>query len=350
MSDTDVPPSPDPPRPTRSSPATASPGSIRPRRGAAVAIAAAAAVVLLAVGVLVGLGLGGGGHRHGSATRARPGGMYYRGYTGGSARTAGRFGPRGGRGTTRASPGAAATVAAGAAPRRRPRHTRRPAPSERHPIWVGSSGLYPHRREVHGDLARHGVSARRDLRRLRHQLRAVQRGRRTRRALPVRRRRRRDPLRAARGRRLRLARLPARRRAGPALRLPRARPVRPAQRAALQPEQAAARPVREGDRRHRSTGTSRCSATTSATRTASTTTTRPRTCRSASSINPFFDWGDRPPAAPPVRRDGHLRGARQGHDRAAPRDPGGAARHLRRHRAPGDDRPPHRARASPRSS
>ena len=55
---------------------------------------------------------------------------------------------------------------------------------------------------------------------------------------------------AARGRRLRLARLPAQRRAGPALRLPGARPLRSRRGPALQPEQAAARPVRQGDRRH----------------------------------------------------------------------------------------------------
>ena len=67
-------------------------------------------------------------------------------------------------------------------------------------------------------------------------------------------------------------------------------------------------------------------------------------------INPFFDWGvDRPPQAR-VRRLGHLRGARQGHDPAASRGPRGDARHLRRHRAPGDHRAPDRRSASPRSS
>ena len=45
-----------------------------------------------------------------------------------------------------------------------------------------------------------------------------------------------------------LARLPARRRPGPALRLPRARAVGPGARPALQPRQAAARPLRQGDR------------------------------------------------------------------------------------------------------
>ena len=68
---------------------------------------------------------------------------------------------------------------------------------------------------------------------------------------------------AARGRRLRLARLPARRRPGPALRLPGARPVRPAHGPAVQPEQAAARPVRQGDRRRGRVGRGACSATSS---------------------------------------------------------------------------------------
>ena len=51
-------------------------------------------------------------------------------------------------------------------------------------------------------------------------------------------------------------------------------------------------------------------------------------------INPFFDWeGDRRPAYP-LQRVVHLRGARQGAHPAAPGHPGGAARHVRRPRAP----------------
>ena len=61
-------------------------------------------------------------------------------------------------------------------------------------------------------------------------------------------------------------------------------------------------------------------------------------------INPFFDWTRRPLAADPVRRQRHLRGARQGPDRAAPGHPGEPARHLRRRRPSGGDRPPHQAR------
>ena len=49
-------------------------------------------------------------------------------------------------------------------------------------------------------------------------------------------------------------------------------------------------------------------------------------------------------AAHPLPRVGHLRGARQGPDPAAPGRPRGAARHLRRPRPPGDHRAPHQAR------
>ena len=117
----------------------------------------------------------------------------------------------------------------------------------------------------HGDLARHAVPARRDLRRRRHQLRAVLRGRRARRAVPVRRRRRRAAGRPAGGRRLRLARLPAAGRPGPALRLPGARPVRPGERvsAATRPSCCSTPTPRRS--RARSTGTSRCSPTGSTT-------------------------------------------------------------------------------------
>ena len=59
--------------------------------------------------------------------------------------------------------------------------------------------------------------------------------------------------------------------AGPALRLPRPRPLRPADRAPLQPGQAAARPVREVDRRARSCST-RATSTRTCRRAARTTT------------------------------------------------------------------------------
>ena len=52
----------------------------------------------------------------------------------------------------------------------------------------------------------------------------------------------------------------------------------PAAGAALQPGQAAARPVRQGDRGQRATGTRPCSPTRSGTRTSATTPTPRRTC------------------------------------------------------------------------
>ena len=58
-----------------------------------------------------------------------------------------------------------------------------------------------------------------------------------------------------------LARLPARRAARHRLRLPRARPLRAGGRPPLQPQQAAARPLRQGAGRRRCNGTRRCSAT-----------------------------------------------------------------------------------------
>ncbi len=151
-------------------------------------------------------------------------------------------------------------------------------------------------------------------------------------------------VRAHRGRRVRLARLPAGRRARSALRLPGARALRPGAGPALQP------------------GTS-CS---------STRTPRPWTARcvwdeavfgypfgdpdgrnDADSapfvpksvvVNPFFDWGsDRAPRIPyheTVIYEAHVRGP----DDRAPGDPRGAARHLHRPRAPGDDRAPQAAR------
>ena len=59
---------------------------------------------------------------------------------------------------------------------------------------------------------------------------------------------------------------------------------------------------------------------------------------------PVLRLGHRPVAAHPLPRDGDLRGARARAHRQPPRDPRGAARHLRGPRAPGDDRPPPRAR------
>ena len=58
---------------------------------------------------------------------------------------------------------------------------------------------------------------------------------------------------------------------------------------------------------------------------------------------PVLRLGQRPAAADPVPRDGDLRGARQGHDDAPPRHPGGRPRHLLRPGPPGDDQALHGA-------
>ena len=120
-------------------------------------------------------------------------------------------------------------------------------------------------------------------------------------------------------------------------------PYDPDARQAVQPEQAAAGPVRQGRPRARSTGTRRCSPTNSATPTPATTTTRRRTRCSAwsstrSSTGPATAGCD--PVPPVVIYEAHVKGLTA----AAPRGSRGAARHLRRRRPPGRDRPPAEAR------
>ena len=198
-------------------------------------------------------------------------------------------------------------------------------------------------------LARHAVPARRHVRRHRHQLRALLRGRHPGRALPVRGRRHRDPRPAARARRLRLARLPAAHRAGPALRLPRARPVRARARPPVQPEQAAARPVREGDR-----GRHRLVAGLLLLHLGRRGLLQRRGLRAVHEQvgrhQPVLRLGQRPPPAHAVQRDGHLRGARQGAHQDPPGHPGGHPGHVRRPVPPGDDRALPASTGSPPSS
>ena len=143
-----------------------------------------------------------------------------------------------------------------------------------------------------------------------------------------------------------LARLPARRAARPALRLSRPRALRAGQGAPLQPQQGRARPLRQGDRPRPAAGTTRCSATRSATR-------RPTSSfddRDSAAVRPAggggrpgLHLGRRPAAAHALAQDAHLRAARQGLHPAQPGRAREAARHLRRpglrvgHQAP--DRP-----------
>ena len=154
----------------------------------------------------------------------------------------------------------------------------------------------------------------------RHQLLAVLRGRREGRAVPDRQGRQREPDRPRRGRRLRLARLPADRHPRAALRLPGARPVRPGGRPPLRSEQAAARPVRQVVRRRL-----RVQPGAVLLRPGGRREDPPRPARRRGRLagphhdqrgdQPVLRLGHRPRAAHAVPRDGHLRGARQGHDR-----------------------------------
>ena len=198
-----------------------------------------------------------------------------------------------------------------------------------------------------GDLARQGLPARRHVRRQRDQLRPVQRGGRPRRAVPVRRRptrrHHRDPDRAHRGRRLRLALLPPPGAAGTALRLPRARPVGPREGPALQPQQAAARPLREGDGRRDRLGP--VAVRLQLRRPGLAQRRRLRGAHDARrGDQPVLRLGGRPAPRHPLQRVGHLRGTRQGPDPAAPRGARGAPRDVRRPGAPRDHQPPDPAR------
>src|ERR1700686_195165 len=96
------------------------------------------------------------------------------------------------------------------------------------------------------DLGGPPLPSRRHLRRRRLHLRPLLGGGDAGRVVPLRPRGKGSPRRPSRGDRLFLARLPARRAAGAALRLPRAWAMGSGEGPALQPEEAAARPLREG--------------------------------------------------------------------------------------------------------
>ena len=122
-------------------------------------------------------------------------------------------------------------------------------------------------------------------------------------------------------------------------------PWDPAAGAALQPRQAAARPVRPRNRRAPCSGTRPSTATTRAIPTADAPFV-PRPVVSDDALR----LGRRPAARRGARRLDHLRAAREGLHAPAPGDPGGAARHLRRAGPPGGDRAPRATSASRRSS
>ena len=166
--------------------------------------------------------------------------------------------------------------------------------------------------------------------------------------MPVQRRRRRAARRADRAHRAHVALLPARGRAGPALRLSRARALRPRAGPPLQPQQAAARPVREVDRRPRALGRGQRPALQAARH----RRRRPRARRRGRRRRgpevrrgrPALRLGGRPAPRRAAARDGDLRDARARLHAPASRGPRGPARHLRRPRLRARDRLPALAR------
>ena len=148
---------------------------------------------------------------------------------------------------------------------------------------------------------------------------------------------------ARRLRRRRVARLRPRRRGRAGLRLPGHRPVRPGAGAALQPGQAAARPLRPGDHRRGARSGPRCSGYDV------DDPDRPSPLDSAGHVprslvvDPAFDWGgDAPPRAryaDTVIYEVHVKGFTQTH----PGVPGRAAGHLRRPGPRRRDRAPRRS-------
>ena len=141
--------------------------------------------------------------------------------------------------------------------------------------------------------------------------------------------------RAAAGHRPQLARLPAGCRPRPALRLPRARAVGARAGPPLQREQAADRPVREGDRGPRPVGPRHArSATPTATTSSWTTTDDAAGDPEVGRDRPVLRLGGRRAAPAAVGRDRHLRAAREGLHAADARRAGGPAGDVRgaRHR------------------
>ena len=182
------------------------------------------------------------------------------------------------------------------------------------------------------------VPARRDAVGRRHELRrGLQRGRRDD-AVPVRRRGPGNPDTAAGLRRRRLARLRPRGRARAGLRVPRHRPLRSGAGPALQPGEAAARPLRPGDQRR-----GRVRAGGAGLRGGRPGRAERTGLRRAHAAQPghrrAVRLDRRPPGAAPLLRHDHLRGARQGVHHAPPGRARRAARHLRRARARGGRRP-----------
>ena len=186
--------------------------------------------------------------------------------------------------------------------------------------------------------------------------------RRSRRALPVRRGRRRDPLRASAPDGAQLARVPARRRPGPALRLSRLRALGSRAGAPLQPQQAPDRPLREGDRGAGPLGSWPDARVRRRRRPRAGRERRRRGDPEVGRDRRLVRLGGRPAAPAALGRDRDLRAAREGLHATAAGRARGPPRHLcraglrrgdRAPRRPGRDggraaaHPPHRRRALP---
>ena len=185
----------------------------------------------------------------------------------------------------------------------------------------------------------------RRLRRRRDELLVVLRGRRGGRALPVRRRRGASSGSGHRGsRRLLLARLPAERVARAALRLPGARAVGRRTRPALQPGQAAPRPLREGDRRPGRLETRPASRTPSATTTCRNDDDSAASCRSRWSTTRTSTGATTGLPTSRCTSRSSTRCTSRASPPAHPGIPAGTAGHLRRPGAPRRHRLPHRPR------
>ena len=167
--------------------------------------------------------------------------------------------------------------------------------------------------------------------------------------MPVRRRRRGDPNRGRRPPGAQLALLSARGRARAALWLQGARSLRTRRRPPLQPRQAAARPVREGDRRRRRLGARRQRAAVHPQRRRGRRLRARRRGRrrrgpEVGRGRPDLRLGGGHAAAGAVHRHAHLRDPRQGLHDASPRGSRGPARDVRGVGLRAGDRLPQAAR------
>ena len=153
---------------------------------------------------------------------------------------------------------------------------------------------------------------------------------RTRRAVPVRRRRRGNARRPAGGDGALLARLSAGRPAGTALRLSRPRPWAPEQGQWCNPNKLLLDPYAKAIEGRWEWNEAVFPYHFARSRAVAERSGQRAVLPAIDRHQPVLRLGQRSAAEHAVAQDGHLRDAREGLHQAAPRDPGGAARHLRR--------------------